>query len=95
MKRFLCVFALAALWIGFQTHVMEGAGTPFTPNVKIMPLEQVKEGMTGKALTVIRGQEVVSFPVTVLSILPSEETPRHLVLIRAEGDYCRATFYRG
>jgi hypothetical protein len=91
MKRFLYVFFLAALWIGVQTRVMEGAGTPFIPNVKIMPLEQVREGMTGKALTVIRGQKVVSFPVTVLSILPSEETPRHLVLIRAEGPVIEET----
>jgi len=90
MKRFLCVFALAALWTVFQPHTMEGAA-PFTPNVEIMPLDQVREGMTGKALTVIRGQQIVSFPVTVLSILPSEETPRHLVLIRAEGPIIEKT----
>ncbi len=91
MKKLLCVFALATLWTGFQVYALEGADTPFTPNIEIMPLEQVRDGMVGEAWTVIRGQDIVSFPVTVLSILPSEEVPRHLVLIRAEGPVIEKT----
>ncbi len=91
MKKFVFVFALAVLLSGFQAHSIEGTGARFTPNVEIMPLEQVKEGMTGKAYTVVRGREIVSFPVTVLSVLPSEETPRHLLLIRAEGPVIEET----
>jgi hypothetical protein len=91
MKKNLCIVILAAVLTGLGPPVMEGSGERFTPNVEIMPLDRIDPGMRGKAYTVVKGKKVISFPITVLSILPSEETPEHLILIRAEGPVIEET----
>ncbi|MDR1943682.1 MAG: hypothetical protein LBQ19_02570 [Synergistaceae bacterium] len=55
---------------------------PFVPTDPIMPLSQVKPGMKGECRTVLRGSEVISFPVEVLDIVPRSGTPRNLILIK-------------
>ena len=85
--QFLFYTALFALF-----SVLEAPGaTAFTPKAEIMPLNQIRPGMTGEAYTVVRGTEVVSFPVKVISIVPSEETPKHLILIKAGGPVIEET----
>lgn len=52
----------------------------------IMPLSEVRPGMTGTAFTVVRGTTISSFPVTVTDVQPAPDAPGGaLILIRAEG----------
>ncbi len=56
---------------------------PFVPIDPLMPLSQVKPGMRGEARTVLRGTQIVSFPVEVLEVVPQIGVPRNLIMIRA------------
>ena len=51
----------------------------------LMPVEELREGMTGYAKTVIEGDTIETFPVTVLGVSGSE-TAGYQILIRAGGD---------
>ena len=57
----------------------------------ILPVESLKEGMKGTAYTVIKGEKIVSFPVTIVSVLPSPESPNNLILIKASGPVIEKT----
>lgn len=91
MKKYFCLLLVAALFAGCAPQPADASSIPFTPDVDIMPLDHVRPGMQGTAYTVVRGEEVVSFPVTVISILPSEETPKHLILVKAHGPVIEQT----
>jgi hypothetical protein len=56
-----------------------------------MSLDDIKPGMEGIAYTVVKGQEVVTFPVKVLSVVPSVELPHQLILIQAYGPVIEKT----
>lgn len=56
-----------------------------------MSVEALREGMKGTAYTVVRGDKVVSFPVTIISVLDSPDSPRNLVLVRASGPVIEKT----
>jgi hypothetical protein len=52
----------------------------------VMPLSDVRAGMTGEARTVVQGTEIVTFPVSVLDIQRAADSPGGaLILARAEG----------
>ncbi len=58
----------------------------FTPEQPIMKLNQVRPGMTGHALTVLRGLTPAKIPVKIISIIP--KTPnRNEILIKFLGGY--------
>ena len=57
----------------------------------IMGVDSLREGMQGTAWTVVKGGEVVSFPVKILSVLPEPTSPRNLILIRASGPVIEKT----
>ncbi|MBQ7561786.1 MAG: hypothetical protein IJS99_08150 [Synergistaceae bacterium] len=58
----------------------------FTPEQPIMKLNQVRPGMTGRALTVLRGITPEKIPVKIISIIP--KTPNHNeILIKFLGGY--------
>lgn len=57
------------------------------PAPPIMPLSQVKPGMTGIVQTVIQGQNIESIPVRVIDILPGQGTGGvDVILVRGTGD---------
>ena len=60
-------------------------------SVKLYPLEAVHPGQKGEARTVIRGEEIVTFPVEILSILPRKGSPSNLILVRADGPVIEKT----
>ncbi|MCR5336309.1 MAG: hypothetical protein K6E42_07110 [Synergistes sp.] len=72
----LSVFAAAALFAA-SAH----AADVFVPKDPVMPLSQIRAGMTGYAKTVFRGTEIVPFEVRVLGTVPSKTSPRNLILI--------------
>jgi SpoIVB peptidase S55 len=52
----------------------------------ILPLSEVQPGMVGEARTVVRGTEIVRFPVTVIDVQRSTDGPGGTqILARAEG----------
>jgi len=51
----------------------------------LMPVEDLREGMVGYAKTVIKGDTIETFPVTVLGITGSEATG-YQILVKAGGD---------
>ncbi len=63
----------------------------FIPETPMMKIGEVRPGMRGEAHTVVKGQAVVTFPVTVVSVLPRKGIPKHLILIRAEGPIIEKT----
>jgi hypothetical protein len=68
------------------------ASAPFSPKTPILPLQELRPGMKGTALTVVRGEEVVSFPVEIVSIVPQMESrPRHLIMVRVSGNVIEKT----
>ncbi|MDD2205824.1 MAG: SpoIVB peptidase S55 domain-containing protein [Aminobacterium sp.] len=80
-------FVCLILTLLVTTHVSWASQSSFKPTVPVLPLEDLKPGMKGYALTVIQGQKVVSFPVEIISIVPQlESRPRHLIMIRVSGD---------
>ena len=87
---FLFSLLLVLLLAGtsYAAEAKSGGGKkfpPFAPLDPIMPLSQVKPGMKGEARTVIRGTEIVSFPVEILEVIPQIGIPRNLIMIRANG----------
>jgi hypothetical protein len=66
-------------------------GSEFSPNMPTMKVSEIRPGMRGEAHTVLKGQAVQTFPVTVVSVLPKKGIPRHLILIRAEGPLIEKT----
>lgn len=84
-NRFFAIFAafVAALTLLFSAG--ESVALSFKPSVPIFPLNELRPGMRGEVITVIKGLERISFPAEVISIIPSTGEPQKLVLIRASG----------
>ena len=58
----------------------------------ILPLSEVHPGMVGEARTVVRGTDIVRFPVTVIDIQRSTDGPGGTqILARAEGPLIAST----
>lgn len=83
---------LVFLGVIFALFPLQGAfAAPFQPGSYVMKVGEIRPGMKGEARTVLKGQTVVGFPVTVVSVLPKKGIPRHLILIRAEGPLMEKT----
>jgi hypothetical protein len=89
LLRFLKAHFLALTVILVFPFFVEAA--TFIPETPTMRIGEVRPGMRGEARTVIQGQSVVSFPITVVSVLPRKGLPKHLILIRAEGPLIEKT----
>ena len=62
------------------------------PPTPILPLSEVTPGMVGEARTVVRGTQIVTFPVSVLDVQRTTDGPGgSLILVRAEGPLMDAT----
>ena len=72
------ILAVAVL-TGCATALPAAAADP------VLPLSEVRPGMTGTAHTVVRGTEVVTFPVTVLDVGRGPGPGGSLIVIRADG----------
>lgn len=58
---------------------------------RFFPLKDLKPGLVGEARTVIRGEEIISFPVEIISVLPRKGSPAHLILVKADGPIIEKT----
>ncbi|MFA5622390.1 MAG: SpoIVB peptidase S55 domain-containing protein [Thermovirgaceae bacterium] len=65
--------------------------SPFTVPGGTLPARSVREGSKGVAYTVIKGSDVVSFPVMILSVMPSPKSPHNLILVKASGPVIEQT----
>ena len=63
----------------------------FVPSKSAMSIGEIRPGMKGEALTVIKGREVISFPVEIVSVIPKKGIPRHLIMIKASGPVIEKT----
>jgi len=68
-----------------------GMATSFVPVSPTLAVSELRPGMSGEAHTVLKGQSVVKFPVTIVSVIPKKGVPKHLVLIRASGPLIEKT----
>jgi len=64
---------------------------PFVPDVPIMPLSEVRPGMKGECLTVVKGSEVTSFTAEVVDVVPTGGIPKNLILIKVSGRVVQET----
>ncbi len=84
------MFCLLVFTIFFDLALPAHAA-PFTVPGGILPARSVREGSKGVAYTVIKGSDVVSFPVTILSVMPSHKSPHNLILVKASGPVIEQT----
>jgi hypothetical protein len=61
------------------------------PAQDIMPLADVKSGMTGIGRTVFRGEQPEEFPIEVVDIVRNFYPKRNLIIIRLKGDKAEHT----
>ncbi|MCB0880732.1 MAG: hypothetical protein KDC33_00735 [Thermoleophilia bacterium] len=58
----------------------------------VMPLADVRPGMTATAYTVVQGTQIVSFPLTILDVTRAGDGPgSSLIVVRAEGPLMQQT----
>ncbi len=69
----------------FSLALTSAAHAAEAPYPDIMPLSQVKAGMTGYGLTTFHGTTISRFEVTIIGILKKENQGRDLILIRMKG----------
>ena len=84
----ICLLCLLQAFPGAGADAAEaerGKFKPFIPIDPIIPISEVKPGMKGLCRTVVRGTEIVSFPVEVLDVIPRGGTPKNFILIKASG----------
>ena len=91
MKRFTAI--AAALVIAFA--LCSGAFAAehpqkFVPTEPVMPLSQIKPGMTGYAKTVFSGTKITPFEISVIGVLPRKTSPKNLIVIEVKDEYVRA-----
>lgn len=72
--------------------VLAVAATPALAGDPVMPLTEVRPGMSGEARTVVRGTDITTFPVSVLDVQHTADAPGGaLILARAEGPLMEQT----
>ena len=62
----------------------------FVPTEPVMPLSQIKPGMTGYAKTVFSGTKIAPFEISVIGVLPRKTSPKNLIVIEVKDEYVRA-----
>lgn len=68
--------------LGFSALVYsQTSGRPLGPNIPLMPLDQVKDGMKARAYTVFRGTEPEEFTIELLGIAPGAIGPKQDMII--------------
>lgn len=83
--------ALAAAAVAGTAALGAGAG-PAAAGDPILPLSQVTPGMVGEARTVVRGTDIVTFPMRILDVQHSGDGPGGaLILARGEGPLMQQT----
>lgn len=85
MRYFIGFFIALAISLTsmVQTAPLQASDFPFPSSV--IGVDQIKPGQKGVAYTVISGNKVESFPITIVSVIPQDGDPDHLIAIRAEG----------
>ncbi|MDO5563013.1 MAG: SpoIVB peptidase S55 domain-containing protein [Synergistaceae bacterium] len=76
---------LAALCILMFTSAASAdvkRGVKFVPNVPILPLVQLKPGMTGEVHTVLNGTKIIKFGIKIVGVVPRKSSPKNLILFR-------------
>ncbi len=81
----VALLGVGVVFWGIGASRCVASAPPFVPRDPVLPVAQLRAGMTGVAKTVVRGLDVVSFPVEIVDVLRREGIPRHLVLIRVSG----------
>ena len=91
MKRFTAI--AAALTLAFALCAGASAAEKpqkFVPTEPVMPLSQIKPGMTGYAKTVFTGTKITPFEISVIGVLPRKTSPKNLIVIEVKDEYVRA-----
>ena len=82
--RFAAITAVATIF--GATLAAAPAGGQVSDCPEIMPVDQIRDGMTGVGYTVVRGTEPTAFEVEVLGVQPGGLGPgRDLIVIKAKG----------
>jgi hypothetical protein len=76
MRKFLVIFTAALAAASFSLPAVAAS-----PGPEIMPLSQIKPGMTGVGYTIFSGDKIQPFSVEVLGVLPNLIGPRQDVVL--------------
>ncbi len=91
MKRFCRKWAFFFFGLLFLSLPLPSEAAGFIPQDPVMKVGEIRPGMKGEARTVLKGQKIDTFPVTILSVVPKKGIPGHLILVRAEGPIIEKT----
>lgn len=80
MKKIYIIVSVLLLIMFFSS--LYAQASVFTPDERIMKIEQVRPGMTGYALTVLHGQTISRMPVEVINVIPRKGNPNNLILAK-------------
>ena len=91
MKKITAIIAALAAAFALCTGAA-AAEKPqkFVPTEPIMPLSQIKPGMTGYAKTVLSGTKITPFEISVIGVLPRKTSPKNLIVIEVKDEYVRS-----
>ncbi|MDR3264638.1 MAG: hypothetical protein LBT15_01370 [Synergistaceae bacterium] len=81
LKRSMLCFMSAIVLLGsFGASVSFAAA--FVPEQPVIPAERLRAGMTGYALTVLKGTRPVRLPVEIVSVIPRKGPIKNSIVIR-------------
>ena len=69
---------------------MNADASVFTPEQRIIKIEQIKPGMTGYALTVLQGQTISRMPIEVINVITRKGNPSSLILAKINAGFAAA-----
>ena len=91
MKRFTAIAAALVLAFALCSGAFAAEHPQkFVPTEPVMPLSQIKPGMTGYAKTVFSGTKITPFEISVIGVLPRKTSPKNLIVIEVKDEYVRA-----
>ncbi len=71
------------------------AEEPARAQIPVFPIDKVRPGLRGTALTVLEGTEPDSLPVEVIGVYPGNSPGSHIILVRGHGELTRTGIAHG
>lgn len=90
-KAFFELFLAVSMLLTTDIFPPSAVAASFDAGVPMLPAASIAPGMKGVARTVLRGRDIVTFPVDILSVIEHKGSPRHLILVRASGPLMEQT----
>jgi hypothetical protein len=82
LKRLLLWIISVTVLAGCSGASVSSAAAAFVPEQSVVPVERLRAGMRGYALTVLRGTRPARLPVEIVSVIPRRGAVKNAIMIR-------------